>query len=358
MKTAQKVRYNHLTLEERVEIYRLVNEEKTVIDIAQIIGRNKGTVSRELKRNKSRCDIPYTPTKAHELSIRREKKQRSKAPLKNHETYLYVRDKLRTENWSPEMIAGRLSVDRPHLSIVFETIYQYIYHKGKRHKLWKYLPLRHKKRRVKSGRSVRKDASKSKMPGAVSILERPDKINKRKQEGHIETDLMEGVRSERQVLSVEVFRKSRYTQLSQLPNKKAETKKKIVTKKLKMIQSLEKSNRPIIKSVTADNGTENTCHQDISKTFKIKFYLCQPYHSWEKGTVENTIGRIRRYIPKGTPLSQFNEKQIQWLENKLNNTPRKCLKFKTPNEAFQAEVNSYKFRKFKKLKESIRCTSS
>lgn len=350
--------YKHLSLDERIEIYRLKCEGIKIADISRKINRDKGTVSRELVRNKSRCDIPYLPIKAQENSDKKAFYQRRKAPLKNHKTYLYVRQKLREDKWSPEEIAGRLPIDHPGFSIVPETIYQYIYGRGKHHKLWKHLILRHKKRRVKTGRNVHKNKFSTIIPDALSILKRPDKVMKRKTEGHIETDLMEGVRSEPHALSVEVFRKTRYSQLTLAKNKKAKTKKTILTKKLKVIESLSKSNKPIVKTITGDNGKENMNHKQISKSLRIKFYLCQPYHSWEKGTVENTIGRIRRYIPKGTPLSRFNNIQIQWLENKLNNTPRKCLNFMTPNEAMEQEVNRYKFRKFKKLKEAICCTST
>ncbi len=320
-------------------------------DIAKKVGRNVGTLSRELKRNKSRCDMPYTPVKAEKNAAKRALEQRSKAPLKGLETYLYVKEKLVEEEWSPETIAGRIKIDQPGLSICHETIYQYIFEKGKKQKLWKHLTEKRKKRRRIKGRGVRKEKSVSKIPGAVSILERPSCVNKRKTEGHIETDLMEGVRSEKAVVSVEVFRKTRYTQLSKLPNKKAETKQEVLTKKLKMVRSLQKSQRPVVKSITADNGSENTNHKKISKELQTDVYFCQPYHSWEKGTVENTIKRIRHFIPKKTPLSQFSDEQIQWLENKLNNTPRKCLEYLTPNEAFEKEVNSYKFRKYRKSKE-------
>jgi IS30 family transposase len=351
MRKAQSGFYNHLNLDERVKIYTLKREGVTLRNIAKQINRDTGTISRELKRNKSRCDMEYFPTKAEENSIKKSVRQRTKAPLKNHEIYLYVKEKLREEKWSPEEISGRIKIDKPRLSICPETIYQYIYGKGKIHKLWKHLTERHNHRKKKNGRRARRGKSSSKIPNAVSILERPKSINKRKTEGHIETDLMEGVRREKQVVSVEVFRKTRYLQLTKIPNKKAETKRNILTKKLKVVQSLQKSTSPIVKSITGDNGVENTDHVKISSTLGSHFFFCQPYHSWEKGTVENTIKRIRRFVPKGTPLSQFNEIQIQWLENKMNNTPRKCLDYLTPNEAFEKEVNRYKFRKFKILKE-------
>lgn len=349
--------YKHLSLAERVEIYSLFKQGVSLRDIAKKTKRNVSTICRELKRNKSRCDMPYKPVKAHQNAIKKAKEQRTKAPLKGPETYLYVREKLKNESWSPEIIAGRLSLDKPHLSICHETIYQYIHGKGKKYQLWKRLTVKRNKRRVKGGRRVKTDNSPSRIPGAVSILRRPLGVETRRVEGHLETDLMEGPRNNKEVLSVEVFRKTRYSQLSKLVNKKAEVKQKTIIKKLKRLKSLEMSNRPILKSITADGGPENTNHQEISKNLGVKFYFCQPYHSWEKGSVENTIKRIRHFIPKGTSLSRFTHTQIQWLENKLNNTPMKCLKYLTPNEAFEKEVNSYKFRKFKKTKEEC-CTST
>ena len=344
-------------MSERVELYALSEQGVSLRDIAKKIGRNVSTVSRELRRNKSRCDHAYRPVKAQENAVKKAVKQRSKAPLKGPETYLYVREKLKNEGWSPGTIAGRIKIDKPHLSIHHETIYQYIYGKGKRHQLWTHLKKKRVRRKIKKGRSVRVANSPTRIPNAVSILKRPPGVENRQVEGHLETDLMEGPRSDKEVLSVEVFRKARYSQLSKLPDKTAKVKQKTITKKLKLLQSLQKSNRPILKSITADGGPENTNHQQISKILGVKFYFCQPYHSWEKGSVENTIKRIRYFIPKGTPLSQFTDAQIQWLENKLNNTPMKCLKYLTPNEAFEKEVNSYKFRKYKQIKEEC-CTSS
>lgn len=351
MKNTIKGLYKQLNLTERVTIYSLHEQGKTLRDIARIVNRNVGTISRELKRNKSRVDYDYFPIKAHENAIKRSIKQRTKAPLKCPETYLYVREKLREEKWSPEEIAGRLKIDKPGLSICFETIYRYIYIKGKRHKLWRYLTKSHKKRRVKTGRGVQRDKSKSKIPGAISIDVRLKRANNRSQIGHLETDLMEGKRSQKTALSVMVDRKTRHTLLGKVKNKTANEKQKVLTFQLKSLESLRKSDKPIVRSVTADNGSENTNHKEISEDLKIKFYFCHPYHSWEKGTVENTIGRIRRYIPKGTSVHKLTEAQIQWLENRLNNTPRKCLNFLTPNEIMDKEANSYKFRKYKSLKE-------
>lgn len=345
MKNTQK--YCQLTLPERVEIYALFKQGASRQEIARKISRNVGTVSRELRRNRTKFTKQYDPVKADAIARKREIKQRTKAPLKNVLVFVYVREKLRCL-WSPETIAGRLPIDHPGNSISIETIYQYIYGKGKRYKLWRFLPKSHRKRRIKTGRRVQKERHQSRIPNAVSIDLRPKRVLNRKQAGHFETDLMEGSRNTNTALSFLVERKTRFTLLKKALNKKAETKEKVLTEKIKTLQSLEKAQRPIVRSITADNGKENTNHRNLT----VPVFFCHPYHSWEKGTVENMIGRVRRYIPKGTAIKYLSDIQIQWLENTLNNTPRKCLKFKTPNEAMEEEMNRYKFRRYRKLKEA------
>lgn len=352
MKNTHKGLYKQLNLSDRITIYTLHEQGKSLRDIAKIIDRNVGTISRELKRNKSRCDHVYFPTTAHKNAVKRSVNQRTKAPLKCPEVYLYVRNKLQNDNWSPETISGRIKIDRPHLSICHETIYQYIFGKGKKHKLWKYLEQHHKKRRMKSGRRVEKQYSGSKIPGAISIDLRLKRANNRLQVGHFETDLMEGKRSQKTALSVAVDRKTRYVGLRKVKNKTALEKQTVLTSQLKQLQSVEKSDKPIVRSVTGDNGSENTNHQKISKDLGIRFYFCHPYHSWEKGSVENTIKRARRYIPKGTSIKRLKDAQIQWVENRINNTPMKVLNYMTPNEAMEQESNRYKFRRFKSSKEA------
>lgn len=342
--------YKHLSLEEREKLYALREQGKKFREIAKKLSRSHTSLSREYRRH-SKYGKQYIPCKAYQRYLNKAKEQRTKAPLKKPKVFLYVRERLR-ESWSPEQIAGRLSLDCPEESICPEAIYQYIYGKGKRFKLWRFLPKSHKKRRIKTGRKVRvcKD---SRIPGAVSIDNRSQKVEKRRQAGHFETDLMEGKRENKTALCVTVGRKTRYTMLKKVKDKKAKTKTKTMLKDLKMLESLQRSRKPIIKSITADNGSENAKHAKISRSLKAKFYFCHPYASWEKGTVENMIGRIRSYLPKGTNLANITNQQIQWLENQLNSTPRKCLKYLTPNEAMEKEVNKYKFRKYKQLKENL-----
>lgn len=342
--------YVQLSLTERIEIYRLWKGGHSLRAIAREVSRDVGTISRELKRNRTYYTKEYKPITAHTLCEERQRDQRTHAPLKNHLVFLYVREKIREEGMSPEAIAGRLALENPGESITPETIYRYIYGKGKKYKLWEHLPRKQKKRRKKTGRDVHGEKKQSRIPGAVSIEERSRKANSRTQAGHWETDLMEGRRGNSGALSVTVERKTRYTILAPLANKKAETLQKALQNRLQTVQSLQTTRKPIIRSITSDNGSENVRHREIAGCLNAKWYFCHPYHSWEKGTVENTIGRIRRYIPKGTPLHQYTPEQIQWLENKLNNTPRKCLGWKTPNEAMADVLNSYKWNTHQHLK--------
>lgn len=339
-------KYKHLSLEEREKIYLWKHEGKSFRDIARRLKRDHKTISREWKEG-SKYFQEYIPCKVHMKVLKRAKEQRSKAPLKNILIWTYVRDKLK-QGWSPELIAGRLSIDHPGESIHHETIYSYIYGKGKEFKLWEYLPRGHKKRRKKLGRKNKSSKTSSRIPGAVSIDQRPRRVDNRRQIGHFETDLMEGNKKDKTVISIDIERKTRFVKLTKLPDKRAKTKLKSMQKNLKMIQSLSKSRRPLVKSITYDNGSENIKHKKLSKKLCIKGYFCHAYHSWEKGSVENRIIQIRKFIPKGESISKYSEEDIQRIENWINNRPMKCLSFLTPSEAIEKEANKYKFRKYKK----------
>ncbi|MBU0974218.1 IS30 family transposase [Patescibacteria group bacterium] len=337
----------HLCLEERVEIYQLLKSGHSVRSVGREIGRNHSVISRELRRNVKRFSTEYTPVKADDISRKRLLLQRQQAPLKNPKVFLYVREKLRKKR-TPEQIAGRLSIDLPGEKISYETIYQYIYGIGRKDQLWIHLPRHHKKRK---GEKISPNTwkEKAKTRGKISIEERHTKANNRSQIGHWETDLMESKRGIDTNVSADIERKTRYTKLTKLKNKKAKTKQKAMQKKLKMIQSVSKSRSPIVRTMTYDNGSENANHRKLNKTLEIKSYFCHPYNSGEKGSIENVIGRVRRFLPKGTDLSQMSEEYLQQVENWINDTPMKCLNWLTPNEAMEKEVNKYKFRKYRKV---------
>lgn len=327
--------YQHLNLEERERLYALRGQGKSFREIARVLGRSHATLSREYARH-AKYGRRYLPCKAHEKARKTAVKQRTKAPLKNPKIFVYVREKLREEKWSPENIAGRLPIDHPGEKICHETIYRYVYcaKKARNMKLWRYLKLHRKRRLKKDGRKVK--AVKVKIPEAVRIDKRPKEANSRKKVGHWETDNLGGKTSDQRAVSGLVERKTRYVNLDLLKDRSAETKAKSVTQKLKPFP------KKIRKTLTADNGAENTNHQEITRATKIKVYFCFPYHSWEKGSVENAFGRVRRYLPKGTSLDTVTQGQIKMIENKLNHTPMKCLNYLTPYEKMNEELSKLK----------------
>ena len=337
---------HQLSLEERIEIYRLTKQGLSNRKIAQQLNRHRSTIDRELSRNSHPFTSEYSPLRAQNKATLRAKQQRCQAPLKNPAVFLYVREHLRIK-WTPEQIAGRLSIDVPGEAISYETIYQYIYGFGRKDKLWCHLVRHHKKRKRK--KSYQTNCANTRLKHTVSIEKRPTKANNRTQVGHWETDLMESNRSVSTNASVHIERKTRYTKLQKLTDKKAQTKQKSMQETLQLLQSVSKSKRPIIKSVTYDNGSENAYHYKLSKNMQIKGYICHPYQSWERGSVENVIGRVRRFIPKGTDITMVSEIYLQQVENWINNAPLKCLGWLTPTEAMEQEVNKYKFRNYRKV---------
>jgi IS30 family transposase len=321
--------YRHLSLEEREKLYALREQGISLRQIGKKLRRSQSSLTRELQRNirygNEYFGNTYLPCKAQTLADKRGRIQRTKAPLKSPAIFLYVREHLR-RGWSPETIAGRIGIDHQGLSICHETIYHYIYAKNRYVRglhLEQYLILKRKKRMKKEGRTVHR---MSRIPEAISIEKRPKIVGRRKQIGHWETDNVIGKQTDQSALSVTVERVTRATLLNKLINKTAAVKTAAVVNRL---QALPKTYR---KTLTADNGAENTNHYDITNRTHMLVYFCHAYHSWEKGTVENMNGRIRRFIPKGVSIDSLTDAYIAQLEEQLNSTPRKCLHYLTPYE--------------------------
>ena len=325
--------YRHLSLEEREKMYALCEQGISLRRIGKKLGRSQSSLTRELKRNKTGegkrsheyFTARYVPCHAQKKADKRKVLQRYKAPLKNPETFLYVREHLRM-GWSPETISGRIRIDHPELSICQETIYQYIYdtkRTTKKMRLRDCLTFKRKKRMKQNGRSIHR---LSKIPEAVSIDVRPQEVNARIEVGHWETDNVIGRQTDKTALSVTVERVTRVSLINKLIDRTAAVKTTTVAGRLNEFTSLFK------KTVTADNGSENTNHKELTRLTVMLVYFCHAYHSWEKGTVENTNGRIRRFIPKGVSIDTLTDDYIAALEYKLNTTPRKCLQYRTPYE--------------------------
>jgi IS30 family transposase len=322
-------KYKQLSLEEREVLYARREQGLPLRTIALELKRSHTTLSREYRRN-IRANGAYYPCSAHTYAYERLHKQRSEARMKDQVIYKYVQEKLKIK-WSPETIAGRLPIDHPGLTIHFETIYRYIYWRGLEFHLWNFLTLKRQRRMKKHGRRVKRNG---KIPDAISIDQRPQEVNERKIAGHWETDDVEGRRSDRSALSTTVERKTRYTIISKLKTRTAEAKQQALILRFWRFPAFLK------KSITADNGMENSNHKEVARILKILMFFCHAYHSWEKGTNENTNGRIRRYIPKGKSIDALSDEDVAQVEYALNNTPRKCLEFLTPEEALTQELKA------------------
>lgn len=171
------------------------------------------------------------------------------------------------------------------------------------------------------------------IPNRLNIALRPEEANTRESVGHLETDLMEGLRKTGGVVSVTVDRKSGLVMLDKLLSKESTARMKI------LVDRLTKYPKQMRKTLTMDNGTENMEHERLQKELNCHTFFCNPYHSWEKGTVENTIGLVRSWIPKGTDLTTIQQSDLNAIMLELNHRPRKRLGYLTPYEVTLKETN-------------------
>lgn len=327
--------YQQLGIEEREQILSGLWEKKSLREIARLLGRSPSTISREIEKNLPREHRRYTPRLAHERSVFQRTLRHKRPRLKHEFIRNYVQEKLKLY-WSPEQIAGRLSLDYPEYSISHEAIYLYVYSQYHREgcgrcigeDLRKYLRRKHKRRKRKN---ILYPLEQGKIPNRTGIEKRPRYIDKRIQQGHWEGDCLESKQS-LEKLSTLVERATGLVFISKLSDgTKAETAGAVI----KRLEALPQALR---RTLTLDNGKENAGHEIITRTLGTKCYFCNPYHAWERGTNENTNGLIRFYLPKKTDFAMVSEERIKEIEYALNIRPRKRLRYKTPLEVFNHYV--------------------
>lgn len=311
---------------ERDLIGALKASGKSIREIGKELGRDASTISRELRRNGPPVHTRYyLPHKAHERSVERRSRSRMIDRLKSAEIKTYVSSKL-VMGWSPELIAGRLRIEHPPLTISHEAVYQWIYHDAKA-----YIPCLVRKHRHRWKKGHSRKHQKVHIPCRIGIDERPAHIEQRLQSGHWEADTAVS-RQSKAALHVMTERKTRFSMIDKIKRKDA---KEVRTAIIRRLSRKPKSMR---RTITYDNGPENVCHMMVNNHVGTKSYFCNPYHSWEKGSVENTIGIVRRFLPKKTDFANVSDEHITHIENWLNNRPRKCLDFRTPNETYKSSV--------------------
>lgn len=322
--------YHHFTPLERGKIEVMVKHGKSHGAIARELGFYRTSVLRELRRNGTKAG--YDGEKAQRRYRQRRKvcrpvsKLAGDSPLRD-----YVLEKIAEDQWTPELVAGRLRLDygdAPGMRVCHETIYQAIYTDGH------YLDLlREELPQARAKRRKRGQGKKRRAPGIpdrVGIAERPAIVDERTEIGHWEADTLVGKNQDGFAVTL-VERRSRLLEAAKTQTKAAREVQQTV------IEALEA--RPIswVKTITFDNGTEFAGHAAIAKRLGVRIYFADPYSAYQRGSNEQVNGLIRRYLPKGTPFRQLTQEQLDQIVEKINNRPRKCLGYRTPNEVFEEQ---------------------
>ena len=281
-----------------------------------MLGCHKSTISRELKRNSGKKG--YRPRQADELAYNRQCEAYSSRIA--WETWQEV-ERLLGQEWSPEQIAGRLKLEKQP-TVSHECIYLYVYAEKRRGgTLHQHLRSQKKQRKRYSGYIRR-----GQIPNRTSIDKRPKIVASKRRFGDWEADTIVGARHKGGILSA-VERKSKLTRLRKLATKEASEMK---DNSIKVLRPLAAK----VHTITVDNGKEFCEHELIAEGLQARIYFAHPYASWERGLVENTNGLVRQYFPKKYDFAKFTDKELQEVEDRLNNRPRKTLGYRTPNEVF------------------------
>ena len=317
--------YRQLSAEERIQIATLSSQGYALARIAEVLGRHRATVWREVKRNRAPYDGGYRSARAHERAVARRKRSRrnqqfGRAEMSRVETLL-------REQWSPEQVSGYLR-QGGEFSISHETIYRHVWRDLRRGgNLYVQMRGARKQRRKRYGRND----SRGRLAGKRHISERPVEVESRQQPGHWEIDTVMGSTSECVVTLVE--RKTGFLLVGKM---RARTTAELnrATFEL-MCRHPEK-----FRTITADNGTEFHDYRALEEITGVPFYFATPHHSWERGTNENTNGLLRQYLPKGTSLASLTQSRCDAIAETLNIRPRKRHDYKTPKACFNVALQS------------------
>lgn len=321
-KLAHSMSYKQLTYEQRNEIYALLKAGLNQTQIADILGVDKSTISREIRRNTGLKG--YRPKQAH---------QRAADRRRCADKHIRFNDQLRTvvktylkADWSPEQISGWLKKqNRPWVS--HETIYQYVIADQENGgDLYTHLRCGRKKRRKR----IKTNDRRGQIPNRVSIDERPQIVDEKKRIGDWEIDTIIGKHHKGAIVTA-VERSTKFTCIRRVPKKEAALVAKALVDMLKPYKDR-------VLTITSDNGKEFAEHEFIARELDALFYFAHPYSSWERGLNENTNGLIRQYCPKKSCFLKISDTFVATVQDKLNNRPRKTLDFDTPNQLFSKSL--------------------
>lgn len=322
--------YHHITKTERLEIAILSRKKQySVRDIAEALGRNPGTISKEIRANS--VNGVYAPEKAqHKAYVKRKYSKYQGMKIEGDFSLReYVESKLK-DDWSPEQIAGRIKNVDTHIKYAsYQAVYKFIYSAYGRN-LEKCLRYKHKKR---TGGHNKAEQLKNR----TFIEERPAVVGERARFGDWEGDLIVSGKHGKGILLILHERKSRIPMIEKIMSRRTD----IINQRIHEITG----GFICFNSLTIDNDISFQKHENLSELIGAPIYFCHPYHAWEKGGVENTNKLIRQYVPKGSDISKFSKQYVREVELKLQNRPRKCLGYKTPMEVM-IENNQFNLNVF------------
>ena len=318
-------KYKQLNYEDRIAIRYGLFKKMSIREISRMLGRSPSTISREIKRGIS-LDGTYFAESTQRLINKRKlndkRFRKGEIPI-IHE---YIKQKL-IDKQSPRQIQNHILEDTGYY-LGKDAIYDHIYKTGT--ELTELLTRKHKRKQKRKGKKVEKHL----IPNRVDIDLRPIEADNRLEFGHFEADTIVSCKGSKSALLVVVDRLSRRTKIKKLERKLADlTSSSIVV-------ALSEYNITHLHTITYDNGSEFTEHEKVNKTLKMKSYFCKPFHSWEKGMVENINGLIRRWFPKGTNFDFVSDEEIQKVEDWINNREFEVLNWLTPNQVYENLLQS------------------
>lgn len=349
--TTNSGKWKQLTEHERYKIEAYIEQGLIPAQIALLIGKTKRTIERELKlglveqKRMNPTTKKYEPLHIVEWIYKADAAQRrhdENAANKGRGLKIgndqdladYIEDKIKNDKWSPDVIIGRIKQEGKEFKTIIctKTVYNYIdrelFREITNKNLW--VKKNGKKREYKKIRKVALNNRKGK-----SISERPKSIDDREESGHWEIDLVVGKQGTKPAVLTLVDRKTRKSLYVLIKNK---TQKEVILAIKRARRRVGGNFNEVFKTITADNGSEFLDSDAIKKAAKCgEVYYAHPYSSWERGSNENGNKILRRFVPKGTDIGKLTVKELQWIEDWVNNYPRRIFGYKTANEMAMIE---------------------
>jgi IS30 family transposase len=324
--------YTHLTEQERYCIGHQNMAGWTLSQISRSIGRCKGTISRELRLNQQEYLEEYDSYSAGGIASRRRSESRGPVKMNHAPLAEYVKKGL-GQQWSPEQISEKLKLDYPQdpkMRISHQCIYEWIRRDRDSGGIY-YKDLRqsNRKRRKRYGSSLKTGQIKDR----VGIEQRPPEVDLKQRVGDWESDTIVGTHRRGPKLATHVERKTRYVKIALIKDGRAKSFNHGTRRVMARISEAARL------TMTTDNGKEFALFKELETSLGMKVYFAHPYTSWERGLNENTNGLIRQYFPKGTDFSKVSHQAVAEVERKLNNRPRKCLGYRTPEEVLAMSLS-------------------